>query len=75
MKYRERAVAFTCEGQSLQGVACGPIYAIDQIYSDPQVKHLGLVEDVETPDARGVLHFVGQPVTLTRTPSRRLRRA
>jgi formyl-CoA transferase len=29
-----------------------------------------MVEDVETPDARGVLHLVGQPVTLGRTPSR-----
>jgi formyl-CoA transferase len=51
-------------------VPCGPIYAIDRIYSDPQVEHLRLVEDVETPDARGVLHLVGQPVTLERTPSR-----
>jgi crotonobetainyl-CoA:carnitine CoA-transferase CaiB-like acyl-CoA transferase len=51
-------------------VPCGPIYAINEIYSDPQVKHLRMVEDVETPDARGVLHLVGQPVTLARTPSR-----
>ena len=28
MKYRERAVAFTCEGQSLQGVACGPVESV-----------------------------------------------
>jgi crotonobetainyl-CoA:carnitine CoA-transferase CaiB-like acyl-CoA transferase len=51
-------------------VPCGPIYAIDEIYSDPQVKHLQIVQDVETPDARGVLHLVGQPMTLARTPSR-----
>jgi crotonobetainyl-CoA:carnitine CoA-transferase CaiB-like acyl-CoA transferase len=51
-------------------VPCGPIYAINQVYSDPQVKHLRLVEDIETGDGRGVLHFVGQPVTLKRTPSR-----
>ncbi|KAB2920446.1 MAG: CoA transferase [Hyphomicrobiaceae bacterium] len=51
-------------------VPCGPIYSIDQIYSDPQVEHLGLVEDVATPDGRGTLHLVGQPVTLARTPSR-----
>jgi formyl-CoA transferase len=51
-------------------VPCGPIYSIDQIYSDPQVRHLQLVQDVEAPDERGVLHLVGQPMTLTRTPSR-----
>ena len=51
-------------------VPCGPIYSIDQVYADPQVRHLCMVEDIETPDARGVLHFAGQPVTLSRTPSR-----
>jgi len=51
-------------------VPCGPIYAIDQIYADPQVKHLQIVQDVETADERGVLHLVGQPMTLARTPSR-----
>src|SRR5206468_2830586 len=48
---------------------------IDQIYDDPQVKHLQVVQDVETPDERGVLHLVGQPVTLARTPSRLVARA
>ena len=38
--------------------------------ADPQVKHLQIVQDVETPDERGVLHLVGQPMTLARTPSR-----
>jgi formyl-CoA transferase len=52
------------------GVPCGPIYSIDQVYADAQVKHLHMVEDVETPDARGVLHLTGQPVMLGRTPSR-----
>jgi formyl-CoA transferase len=51
-------------------VPSGPIYAINQIYDDPQVKHLDMVQDVETPDERGTLHMVGQPVTLGRTPSR-----
>jgi crotonobetainyl-CoA:carnitine CoA-transferase CaiB-like acyl-CoA transferase len=43
------------------GVPCGP---------DPQVEHLGLVQEIETGDARGRLRVVGQPVTLARTPSR-----
>jgi crotonobetainyl-CoA:carnitine CoA-transferase CaiB-like acyl-CoA transferase len=52
------------------GVPCGPIYSIDQVFSDPQVRHLRVVEDIETADARGVLHLPGQPVRLSRTPSR-----
>ena len=51
-------------------VPCGPIYAINEIFADPQVKHLDMVQDIETPDKRGTLHMVGQPVTLSRTPSR-----
>ena len=31
------------------GVASGPIYAIDEMFADPQVQHLGVVTDIETP--------------------------
>ncbi len=66
----DRTSAEWVERLNAAEVPCGPIYAIDQIYSDPQVKHLQMVQDVETPDERGVLHLVGQPMTLARTPSR-----
>ena len=29
------------------GVPCGPIYTIDQVFADPQVKHLGMAATVE----------------------------
>jgi formyl-CoA transferase len=48
------------------GVPCGPIYSIDQVFDDPQVKHLGLAQSL--PD--GGNRLVAQPVTLSRTPSR-----
>ncbi len=51
------------------GVPCGPIYSIDQVFADPQVQHLGIVQRIETPDGKGK-DFVGQPVKLSRTPSR-----
>jgi crotonobetainyl-CoA:carnitine CoA-transferase CaiB-like acyl-CoA transferase len=50
------------------GVPCGPIYHIDQVFADPQVKHLGIVQPVEHPTL-GRLDLVGQAVTLSRTPS------
>ncbi len=28
------------------GVPCGPIYAIDQVFADPQVEHLGIAQNV-----------------------------
>jgi len=48
------------------GVPCGPIYSIDQVFDDEQVRHLGIAQQL--PDAGK--HLVGQPVTLSRTPSR-----
>jgi formyl-CoA transferase len=52
------------------GVPSGPINSIDKVFADPQVEHLGLVQEIETGDARGRLRVVSQPVTLGRTPSR-----
>jgi formyl-CoA transferase len=51
------------------GVPCGPIYTIDQMFEDAQVKHLGMAQDVPTDDDRQIT-LVGQPFKLSRTPSR-----
>ena len=48
------------------GVPCGPINSIDQVFDDAQVKHLGIAQPL--PD--GGKQLVGQPFTLSRTPSR-----
>ncbi|QDM23032.1 CoA transferase [Tardiphaga sp. vice154] len=50
------------------GVPCGPIYTVDQMFADEQVKHLGIAQDVPTDDDRDI-RLVGQPYTLSRTPS------
>jgi crotonobetainyl-CoA:carnitine CoA-transferase CaiB-like acyl-CoA transferase len=51
------------------GVPCGPIYSIDQMFADPQVKHVGIAQPVKTRD-KTPLTLVGQPVSLSRTPTR-----
>ncbi|MFY9900804.1 MAG: CoA transferase [Xanthobacteraceae bacterium] len=51
------------------GVPSGPIYAIDQVFADPQVKHLGIVQSVIMKD-KSKMRLLGQPVGLSRTPSR-----
>jgi formyl-CoA transferase len=51
------------------GIPCGPIYTIDQTFADPQVKHLGIAQEVESATL-GRITLVGQPFTLSRTPSR-----
>jgi formyl-CoA transferase len=51
------------------GVPSGPIYSIDQVFADPQVRHLGIAQAVDHP-ALGAMELVGQAVTLSRSPSR-----
>ena len=51
------------------GVPCGPIYAIDEVFADPQVQHLGIAQDVTKRDGK-TMQVVGQPFKLSRTPSR-----
>jgi crotonobetainyl-CoA:carnitine CoA-transferase CaiB-like acyl-CoA transferase len=51
------------------GVPCGPIYSIDQVYGDAQVEYLGLAQAVKTREEK-TLRMAGQPMTLSRTPSR-----
>jgi crotonobetainyl-CoA:carnitine CoA-transferase CaiB-like acyl-CoA transferase len=51
------------------GVPCGPIYSIDQVFADAQVQHLGMAQHVPNDENRHI-QLVGQPVTLSRTPSR-----
>ncbi len=51
------------------GVPCGPIYSIDQVFADLQVRHLGIAQSVGGKGKR-TLRLVGQPMSLSRTPSR-----
>jgi formyl-CoA transferase len=51
------------------GVPSGPIYSIDRVFADPQVQHLGIVQSVTMKD-KSKMRLIGQPVGLSRTPSR-----
>ena len=48
------------------GVPCGPIYAVDQTFADPQVRHLDMTKPVEHP-ALGAVHVVDHAVNMSRT--------
>ncbi len=50
------------------GVPCGPIYAMNEVFADPQVRHLQCAANVEHAKL-GAINLVGQPVTLSRTPA------
>jgi len=50
------------------GVPAGPIYKMDEVFSDPQVQHVGIAVPCSHP-ARGEIRIVGEPVELSRTPA------
>ncbi|MCH7831310.1 MAG: CoA transferase [Proteobacteria bacterium] len=47
------------------GIPCGPIYSIDQVFDDEQVKHIGMEHPVEHPEL-GKFNVLGQAITLSR---------
>jgi len=50
------------------GVPCGRINSIDEVFADPQVQHLNMVDEIDSPHHHP-LRLVGQPVRLSRTDS------
>ena len=51
------------------GVPAGYIYSIDEVFNDPQVKHLQMASPVHHPEL-GDINLVAQPVTLSDAPFR-----
>jgi crotonobetainyl-CoA:carnitine CoA-transferase CaiB-like acyl-CoA transferase len=49
-------------------VPAGPIYAVDAMFDDPQVQHLGIAQPVSHP-VLGDFRVIGEPVGLSRTPA------
>jgi crotonobetainyl-CoA:carnitine CoA-transferase CaiB-like acyl-CoA transferase len=50
------------------GVPSGPIYTMDEVFADPQVRHLGAAAAVKHPTL-GEIRIVNQVVKLSRTPA------
>jgi crotonobetainyl-CoA:carnitine CoA-transferase CaiB-like acyl-CoA transferase len=61
--FARRDTAAWIEILNKAGVPSGPINSIDQAFADPQAQSLGMVQKV------GDVPYLGQPVTLSRTPS------
>ena len=65
---KDRSSAEWVERFNKEGVPSGPIYSIDQVFADPQVRHLGIAQSVA--GTKPALRLVGQPISMSRTPSR-----
>ncbi len=72
---RERIAAITrtrssehwIEALTAAGVPCGPINTVDQVFADPQVRHLGIAKRARHPRL-GEIGLVGQPFRLSGYP-------
>lgn len=49
------------------GVPCGPIHRIDQVFDDPQVRHLGIAWPMQHPEL-GEVALVGPPMRFSAHP-------
>ena len=52
------------------GVPTGPIYKMDEVFADPQVKHMGVAAEVQSKALGKKLRLISQPVRLSRTPAK-----
>ena len=50
------------------GVPCGPIYSIDQVFADPQVHEIKMVQELTHPTA-GTYRTLGSPWLFEDTPA------
>ncbi len=64
---RGRTSADWIEALNKAGVPSGPIYKMNEVFDDPQVKHLGITRKVAHP-VLGDVEVIGQAIELSRTP-------
>ena len=64
---RSKSSADWLEQLNLQGIPCGPINNLDEVFADPQVRHRGLQLELEHPTA-GRVASVANPIKLSQTP-------
>ena len=66
-KTRQRKSAEWVEELNKAGVPCGPIYKMNEVFADPQVKHLGMAAPTHH-HVLGDIELVAQGVRLSGTP-------
>jgi formyl-CoA transferase len=65
--FRSRPVAHWTGALPKVGVSCGPIYSMDQVFEDPQVKARGMVVELAYAPA-GTLKMTASPIRMSATP-------
>jgi crotonobetainyl-CoA:carnitine CoA-transferase CaiB-like acyl-CoA transferase len=67
--FKSKTVGQWVDSLNEVGVPSGPVYTVPQMFEDAQVKHLGVTTSLMTHFGKE-MHYITQPVTLERTPSK-----
>jgi crotonobetainyl-CoA:carnitine CoA-transferase CaiB-like acyl-CoA transferase len=67
--FAARTTADWLERLNAAGVPCGPIYAVDEVFADPQVVHGAMAATVPH-HSRGDIRVIAPTTVLSRTPGR-----
>jgi crotonobetainyl-CoA:carnitine CoA-transferase CaiB-like acyl-CoA transferase len=67
-RLRTRTTAEWVEALNEAGVPCGPVYRMDEVFTDPQVQHLVMTEPVQHP-ALGRLEILRNAVRMSDAPA------
>ncbi len=68
--FRTKSSAEWVEILNKAGVPTGPIYRMDEVFADPQVKHMQIAAEVRSEALGRTLRLINQPVKLSRTPAK-----
>jgi formyl-CoA transferase len=60
----QKTSAYWIETLNAAGVPCGPVYRMNEVFDDPQVRHLHMAQPVVHPRL-GAQHLVGQPIEIS----------
>jgi len=67
-KTRTKTTSYWVEYLNERSVPCGEINSIDEVFNNPQIRHLSIAQKVNSTE-RGEIELVGQPIDMSRTPS------
>jgi crotonobetainyl-CoA:carnitine CoA-transferase CaiB-like acyl-CoA transferase len=73
-EFRKKPRAYWLEALDGNGVANAPIYTIDEVFHDPQIKHMGIPRVIHHP-TMGSTNLIGSGVNLSDTPPQFIRPA
>jgi crotonobetainyl-CoA:carnitine CoA-transferase CaiB-like acyl-CoA transferase len=67
--FRKNSRAYWLERLDAHNVPCAPINTVQEVFDDPQVKHMGIPKPIHHP-RMGTSNLIGSPINLSDTPPR-----